>query len=564
MIEGLNPALIFLGGSFLTLLLPQGLVRNSFMLALPVLGLVQLWGLPHGDHAAVELFNLTLITLRVDALSFAFAVIFHIAAFLAVLYAWHLRDPLQQVVSLFYPGAAIGAVLAGDLITLFLCWEFTAVSSVLLIWASRTRRAYRAGLRYLLVQVGSGVLLLAGVIIHGRTSGSIAFGPLEFASPGVFLIFLAFGIKAAFPLLHNWLQDAYPEATATGAVVLSVFTTKLAIYALARGFAGFEALVAIGTVMALFPVFYAVIENDFRRVLAYGLNNQLGFMVVGIGIGTELALDGAVAHAFAHIFYDAVLFMSMGAVLFRTGTVKGSELGGLYRSMPLTATFCIVGAASISSFPLFSGFVTKSLILEAAAREGYWLPWASLLFASVGVFFFAGIRIPYGAFFGPHRGLRCQEAPVSMLVAMGLTAGLCVGIGVFPQALYAFLPYPVTVDPYTTSHVITQLQLLSGAALAFAVLARGGFYPAEQRAINLDFDWTYRKLLPALAIRGWNRSQEVWEVFNAALERRIEGLIAALVRHHGPRGLLAATWPTGSMVLWVAVLLGACLVFYYL
>ena len=309
---------------------------------------------------------------------------------------------------MIYAGSAIGAVFAGDLVTLFIFWEGIAVASVFLIWAARTERAYRAGMRYLVMHVGSGVLLLAGVLIHYRQTGSLAFGALGLDSPGTVLIFLAFGIKCAFPLLHNWLQDAYPEATVTGTVLLSSFTTKVAVYALARGFAGTEILVPIGATMTAFPIFYAVIENDLRRVLAYSLNNQLGFMVVGIGLGTELALNGAVAHAFADILFKGLLFMSMGAVLFRVGTAKGSELGGLYKSMPWTTGFCMVGAASISAFPLFSGFVTKSMVIAAAMDQGYFWTWIVLLFASAGVFHHAGIKIPYFAFFAHDSGKALQ------------------------------------------------------------------------------------------------------------------------------------------------------------
>ena len=564
MIDGLNPALILIGGSLLALLAPQGRARNLFMLALPVLGALQLWGLPYGEYARIELFDLTLTTLRLDGLSFAFALVFHIAALLAIIYAWRLDDPVQQVAGLLYPGAAVGAVLAGDLVTLFICWELAAVSSVFLIWARRTQRAYRAGMRYLLAQIGSGVLLLAGVIVHLRATGSITFEHLGLDSPGGGLIFIAFGIKAAFPLLHNWLQDAYPEATVTGTVLLSAFTTKMAIYALARGFAGTESLITIGTLMAMFPIFYAVIENDLRRVLAYSMNNQLGFMVVGVGIGTPLGLDGAVAHAFADILFKALLFMSMGAVLLRAGTVNGSELGGLYKSMPLTAGLCMVGAASISAFPLFSAFVTKSLILEAAAREGHWVSFLFLLFASAGVFHHAGIKIPFFAFFAHDSGIRCEEAPRNMLVAMGLAAALCVGIGVFPEALYAILPYPIAFDPYTTTHVVTQLQLLAWSALAFSVLVRTGIYPPELRSVNLDFDWGYRKLMPVVATGVWGAVSRGWEAFNTAVEHLVKRLITGLARHHGQYGVLATTWPTGSMVLWAVVLLGACLIFYYL
>jgi multicomponent Na+:H+ antiporter subunit D len=562
MTELLNPALVLILGGALLPLLPEAF-RRWGSLVLPVLATVVLLLLPFGEYGQIQLFGYSLVTLRLDRLSFVFALIFHLAAFLTALYAWHVRDALQQVAALIYGGAAIGAVLAGDLITLFVFWELTAISSVFLILASGTERAFRASMRYLIIQVGSGVLLLAGAVVKLQATGSLAFDYLGLDSPGGVLIFLAFGIKCAFPLLHNWLQDAYPEATVTGTVVLSAFTTKLAVYSLARGYPGTEILIGIGAVMTAFPIFYAVIENDLRRVLAYSLNNQLGFMVVGIGVGTELALNGTAAHAFCHILYKALLFMSMGAVLLRAGTIKGSELGGLYKSMPYTTAFCIVGAASISAFPLFSGFVSKSLILTAVAGEHLWFVWLVLVFASAGVFHHSGIKIPYFAFYAHDSGIRCEEAPKNMLLAMGLTAFLCVAIGIFPAPLYAILPYSVDYEPYTTSHVITQLQLLMFSALAFTVLIRTGLYPPEMRSVNLDWDWTYRRILPLTIDRGraWGEALSNRIYQTASISAR--AVVATLYRHHGPHGKLASTWPTGSMVLWVAVLLGASLFVYF-
>ena len=361
-------------------------------------------------------------------------------------------------------------------------------------------------------------------------------------------------------VLHNWLQDAYPEATVGGTVILSVFTTKLAVYALARGYAGTEMLIWIGATMTAFPIFYAVIENDLRRVLSYSLNNQLGFMVVGIGIGTEMAVNGTVAHAFTHILYKALLFMSMGAVLFRTGTIKGTDLGGLYKTMPWTAAFCIVGAASISAIPLFSGFVSKALILTAAADEGHWLIWAVLLFVSAGVFHYSGIKIPFFAFFAHDSGKRVKEAPWNMLLAMGIAAALCIGIGVWPGPLYDILPYPVEFQPYTSAHVINQLQLLLFSALAFTWLMRTGLYPPEMRSTNLDSDVVYRKLLPWLARRFLVIFGTVDRSARRLAAEGVERLIAGLFRRTGPRGVLARTVPVGGMVLWVIVLLGVYLV----
>lgn len=560
MLEQIPTAFLFFGAAIILLALPQGRARASWLLIAPIIAGLQVWTLPAGIFAQQEFFGFTLDLMRVDKLSRVFALIFTIAAFLGNLYAWHIRDTVQQVAALVYAGSAIGAVFAGDLITLFFYWEGTAIASVFLIWARRTEGAFNTGMRYLVIQIGSGVVLLAGVALLYRETGSIEFGAITLGSLGTWLIFLSFGVKAAFPLLHNWLQDSYSAATVTGTVILSAFTTKLAIYALARGFAGTEILIYIGAIMTLFPIFFAVIENDLRRVLAYSLNNQLGFMVVGIGVGTELALNGTAAHAFAHILYKSLLFMSIGAVLFRTGTSKGSELGGLYRTMPLTMIFCVVGAAAISAFPLFSGFVSKSLILSASAHEGHYIVWAILLFASAGVFHHSGIKIPYFAFFAHDSGLRPKEAPRHMLLAMGFAAALSIAIGVFPSSLYALLPYDVEYVPYTTTHIITQLQLLMFSALAFAVLVRTGVYPPELKSVNLDTDWTYRRFLPKVIVSIRSIVSRLWQINSQFWLRGISGTISRLYRSHGPEGRMAQVWPTGSMVLWIAILLGVTLI----
>ena len=567
----LPPGIIILVGALALPLLPRS-AQAIGALALPALSLAQLLFLSEGVFPGIEFAGLSLLEVRVDPLSLAFGYIFHIAAFIAALYALHVRDTVQHVTAMLYVGSAIGAVFAADLITLFIYWEITALASVFLIFASRTQRAYQAGIRYLIVQIGSGVLLLAGILLHYHDSGSLSFdqligpdGNLSDASAGVWLIFAAFGIKCAFPLLHNWLQDAYPQATVTGAVFLSAFTTKLAVYALARGFPGTEVLIGIGVVMTLFPIFFAVIENDLRKVLCYSLNNQLGFMVVGVGIGTELALNGAVAHAFVHILYKALLFMSMGAVLYRTGTIRASDLGGLYRSMPWTAAFCIVGAMSISAFPLFSGFVAKSLTMSAVAEGYYMLTFIGLLIASAGVMEHSGIKIPYFAFFGHDSGIRCKEAPWHMCLAMGAAAVLCIAIGWFPQPLYALLPYPVVYQPYADfGHSVTQLQLLLFAALAFVVLKRTGMYPAEQASLNLDTDWLYRRAAPRVIRKIVAVSRQVGQAFLRTGSELGRTLMRLVLNHYGPEGTLARAWPTGSMVLWVAVLLGASLILFYL
>jgi len=562
MIASLPPGWILLIGGLLVPLVPRR-ARPAWLLVLPVVSGVHLWALAPAGLVTTSWLGLDLTPVRVDALSLPFGVVFHLATLLAAIFAIHVDDLVEQASALVYSGAGIAAVFAGDLLTLFVYWELTAVASALLVWAGRTPQAYAAGLRYLVIQVASGALLLAGAVILWRQTGSLAFGAMDVGTLAGALVFVSFGIKCAFPLLHNWLQDAYPESTVTGTVFLSVFTTKLAVYALARGFAGTDILIGIGAAMTVFPVFFAVIENDLRRVLSYSLNNQLGFMVVGIGVGTATAINGTVAHAFSHIIYKALLFMSMGAVLYRTGTVKASELGGLYKSMPWTAAFCIVGAASISGFPLLSGFISKSLIVDAVAEGHYLVAWFALIFASAGVFHHSGIKIPFFAFFAHDSGIRCREAPLNMLVAMGVSAAACIVIGVAPGLLYRLMPFPVTFQPYTASHVLAQTQLLFWAGLAFAWLLRTGLYPADMPSVNLDTDWVYRRLVPRVINAGMARWRSVRDVA-AGYARRAGGPLARGVSLGvGPDSAAARTWATGPAVMWVVFLLAVFLLAYF-
>jgi multicomponent Na+:H+ antiporter subunit D len=368
-----------------------------------------------------------------------------------------------------------------------------AVASTFLILARRTVKSQAAALRYILIHVVGGLFLLAGIVLYVYKNGTTEFGFIGLQGLESYLIFLGIAVNAAIPPLHPWLQDAYPEATVTGAVFLSAFTTKSAVYVMARTFPGAELLIWLGALMTAIPIFYAVLENDIRRVLAYSLINQVGFMMCGIGIGTQLAINGTVSHAFCHILYKALLFMSVGSVLHVTGKIRCTDLGGLYKTMPLTCLFCMIGAASISAFPIFSGFISKSMIVSAAAHNKLTVVWLILQFASAGVFHHAGIKVPFFTFFGHDSGLRAKEPPLNMLIAMGIAAFLCVFIGIFPQPLYSILPYPVDYVPYTAAHVVGQLQLLMFGALAFTLLILSGYYPPELRAINLDTDWFYRK-----------------------------------------------------------------------
>ncbi len=558
----IHPALILLAGGLLLFALPTT-PRRIASACLPVLGFLNLLTIAEGTLWHITWGGYELTVLRADRLSLLFGYLFHLAAFLGAIYALHLKDRLQIGTGLIYAGSAVGAVFAGDLITLFIFWELLAITSVFLIWARGGERALRSGMRYLVMHISSGLLLLLGAVFYFLNTKSLAFEHIGLDKGYHYLIFLSFGIKCAFPLLHNWLIDAYPESTPVGTVFLSAFTTKTAVYALARGFAGEDLLIYIGATMTIFPVFFAVIENDLRRVLSYSMINQIGFMVVGIGIGGALGINGAVSHAFNDVIFKGLLFMSMGAVLYRTGRMNATDLGGLYKSMPWTCACCLIGAASISALPLFNAFISKPMVMQGVANMGAVGIWLVLLAASAGVLHHAGIKIPFFSFFAHDAGIRCPEAPLNMRIAMTISAILCVAIGSYPPLLYNLLPYPVDYISYTTTHVVLQLQLVFYGVLAFAFLMLTGRYPSEQPSVNLDVDWVYRRALPK-GIRAIARTGgPLIDAFFNGGKALIRKLIASIRAQHNNRGLFGRSWLSQSNVLIAIIFLAIYLIYYF-
>ncbi len=510
-LDWIHPGLLLILGAWVLPFL-KGWFKRAAMVLLPAAALAVCLSMTEGTFGEVKFLGQTLVFGRVDPLSLIFSYVFSIMAFLGMVYALHVKDDAQHVTALTYAGGALGVTFAGDFLSLYVFWELMAISSVLLVWLRREPSAVTAGFRYILVHVFGGLVLLAGIVLHCTAKGSFDFESLG-AIPasdadwavilGWSLILVGFLLNAAVPPLGAWLPDAYPEATVTGAVFMTAFTTKTAVYVLIRGFAvpgGNDLIVWLGAAMAIYGVVYAVLENDARRLLAYHIISQVGYMVCAVGIGSDLAINGASAHAFAHILYKALLFMGAGAVLHVTGLRKLSEMGGLYKTMPITLGLYMIGAFAISAVPLFSGFVSKSMIVSAAGEgERQWI-FLMLTLASAGTFLHTGLKLPYYMFFGKDSGVRAQEPPKNMLVAMALAAAACVLIGVLPGLLYEQLPNTVdghvlyadgsTYHPYTLPHVTSTLGMLGFTALGFFLLLK---QLDPEPKISLDTDWFYRK-----------------------------------------------------------------------
>ena len=555
-----HPALVLIAGA---LLLPwlRGTLRSVFIVALPLVVLALVWQVPDGAAWRLHWLDFTLTPLQGDKLSRLFATIFALMAAGGGLFALAQTSRVEVPAAFVYAGSAIGVALAGDLVTVFVFWELMAVGSTLVLWSQGSDAAYRAARRYLMIHLAGGVLLFAGITGHVVDTGSIAFTRMAPDSVAHWLILAGFLVNAGAVPLAAWLPDAYPEASWSGTVFLSAFTTKTAVYALIRGFPGTELLIWVGLAMVFYGIVYALLENDMRRILAYSIVNQVGFMIAGIGIGTEMALNGASAHAFTHIIYKALLLMSAGSVLMMTGRRKCSELGGLFHTMPLTTVCGTIGALAISSFPLTSGFVSKSMVSQAAADGRLLAVWLLLTAASAGVFLHAGIKFPWFVFFQKDSGLRPPEPPASMRWAMVIFAFLCIALGVWAEPLYALLPYAVKYEPYTWAHVLTQTQLLLFSGLAFFVML-----PLLKRTltITLDVDWLWRRTLPALAGAAATAIDATRQAAGAGAAAAARKVRAAVEHSHGLNSPLARTWPTSAMALSVLLLLLAYLLLYYL
>jgi len=554
-----HPSLALFAGALLAALL-RGRPRMAVVLAAPLAAVYLAYTLPDGTVWTTRWLGMPITPFAVDALSRLFAVVFALMAFGGALFALNQERRLELPAAFVYAGSAIGVTLAGDLVTVFVFWEAMAIASTLVLWSAVTPAAYRASMRYLMVHLAGGMLLFAGVTAHVLDTGATAFTLMNIDSLAGKLILAAFLINAAAWPVSAWLPDAYPESSWSGMVFLSAFTTKTAVYVLLRGYPGTELLIYIGLAMVFYGIIYALLENDMRRILAYSIVNQAGFMVTGVGIGTETALNGAAAHAFTHIIYKALLLMSAGSVLYVTGRRKCTDLGGLYHSMPLTAACGIVGALAISAFPLTSGFVSKSMVSQAAAEEHLFVVWMLLAAATAGVFLHAGIKFPWFVFFQKDSGLRPPEPPWNMRAAMLFFAVLSIGLGIFYEPLYRLLPYAVDYEPYTAWHVAAQLQLLLFSGLAFFVMLG---WLKRTPTISLDFDWLYRVSLPrlaAIAARALERFNATCGRFARRQSERLETIGRAFL---GPRGLFARTWPSGSMAIGMMAMLLAFLLSYY-
>ncbi len=531
------PFLILLLGAFILPLVPRNL-RSRIFPAFPLLSLLMVFNLDVGTRFTVDFLQYELILVNVTQLNWVFGVIFSLIGVIAGVYALHMHDIRQQVAALIYASGALCVTFSGDYLVLYLGWEAMAVASTFLIWTRGTPESIATGMRYFLFHIFGGILLLGGILLHVAETGSLELTTFEYGqSLAAWLILAGVAVNVAIPPLHAWLSESYPAATVTGAIFLSALTTKSAVYVLALLFQGWHILIFMGVLMALYGVVYAVLANDIRGILAYHIISQVGYMVAGVGIGTEMAINGTTAHAFSHILYKALLFMGAGVVLYTTGKSKLTELGGIYNKQKLVFWLYMIGAFSISGFPLFNGFISKSIIVAAAGYESMDVAALLLILASIGTFLHTGLKLPYWTWLGKESGITPVKTPTNMIWAMGAAAFLCTLFGIFPGLLYNKLPYPeVVYNPFQTYHLIEMTQLLIFTFIAFWIFRKkldGEPYLA------VDFEYLYRwagKLVLIVAHKPIAIIDSWWSEMYSRLGMSISRFSASVIAGRAEKG----------------------------
>lgn len=523
MLSNIHPGLILIIFGLLIMIVPEKL-RKVLMVAGPVLAAVVTLGLDGDSSLCIDVVpGVTLQLLRVDRLARIFMIVFSIASLIGAVYALSSKSRWETGFESIYAGSSMGAVLAGDWISLIVFWEIMAAASWLIIMSAKTEKASKAGFRYLMIHMLGGNLLLAGIIVKAAGGGSMVISCLTGNQDAAFwLILIGVAVNAAIPPLNSWISDAYPEAPVGGSVYMASFTTKVGVYFVTRVFAGTEFLLWVGVFMALYGAAMALIENDLRRLFSYHIVSQMGYIVASAAVGSAIGIDGAAAHTFNHILYKMVLFMCCGAVITATGKRKITDLSGLYRKMPLTSVCFLIASLSIAGFPLFNGFVSKSLIMGAMAEGGYHVAEIMLMIASVGTLLSVALKVNYFVFFGKPSSecadLEVRPVPTNMKIAMVMGTAGCVLIGIMPNLLYGLTPFGSDGHPFTVDHVTQYIELFAAATLVFVMYIE---HMAPHIAVTLDFDWFYRKPL-ASAVR-WT-SAAVSGVFDAC-----GGLVSKLV-----------------------------------
>lgn len=543
------------------------------------------------------------LALHVDALSVLFALMGAGIGGFVLLYSigYMAHDKAATrfyATMLVFIGGFIGLVYSANLFILYLCWEVVGLCSFSLVgfWYTNEEAVNGARKVLLMTHIAGYGLLAAILMIYYRTGSALWTDPAvgQAFTGGVFVLMLvALVAKSVQVPLHTWIPEAMAAPTPVSALLHAACYVKAGVYLAARmhSFGAWPAawgdtLMWVGTVTMAVGVMYAMVQTDLKRMLAFSTVSQIGYMMMGLGIGTPLAITAGLLHCLNHGFFKGGLFLTAGSVQHAAGTRDMNHLGGLAQRMPQTTLSWLVGVGSMMGFPLMSGFASKWMLYAAALQAGQVTPAVIAWAVSLGTVFM-GVKATSAVFLGPlpENAKEAHESPGSMVWGMGLLAAGSVILGIAPQLAVNTLLNPIlralslgagvrvtwfglSADAGTFSTtgglVLALVSLVIGGAIyALAYVARpvavtaggaaiagagGGVFtggeplPEQDRLTAGDFSRIFQQ--------NWN-SFFRWSNVDRAYLAVWEGLLAV------SRGVGAVvSWAEGNAVTWLLVLSG--------
>lgn len=492
-LDNLHPGMIMMLFGMLIWVLPEFMRRFLSVLA-PICAGIAFFLLNEDSRFTYHITNnLKVELIKVDRMTLAFMLVFVIISLIAAIYSLETQDRKESGMSAFYAGSIMGVVLAGDSIAFIVFWEISAFASTYLIFANKKRRSSKSAFRYIMMHGFGGNMLLVGIMMHIAKYGTEFVNISSARDISFWLVLIGVAVNAAIPPFNGWLSDSYPESTISGTLYMGSFTTKAAIYALIRFFAGTEFLIWVGAIMAVYAACMAIMENDIRRLLSYHIVSQLGMMVAALAVGSDIGIDGASAHAVTNIMFKGVLIMCAGAIIYATGKSKITELGGLWKKMPITSICFLIASLAIAGLPFSSGFASKALVTESLTEGGYTIPYLLVTAAGVGTLLSITLKINYFVFFGKtDKDIDVDEIPNSMSIAIALGTIVTLFLGIYPDALYNYTTHATVVNPFTIHHIVEYIAIFIGGTIPFVLYIKK---MAPHDEISLDFDYFYRKPL---------------------------------------------------------------------
>lgn len=490
----ITPGFLYITGALLLFWSTNDKIKYIISFFITAGALIITFYLIPGYSLQLDFLKFTLIPFRVDSISKITGLVFAVGGLATVIYSINICSRNNLRLIFLFIGSALTVVFSGDLFTLYVFWELMTISSsfIILMASDLTKKT---GYYYFLMQVAGGLNLLWGIFLQYSATGNLSLNTIE---AGIPFIIIAIGIKLAFMGFHTWLPPTYSRVPFYVSVVLSIYTTKVGVYVMCRLLSGINILAYAGLFSALFGVVMALRQNQVRKLLSYSIIIQVGYMIMGISIGTATGISGAIFHLINHILYKTVLFMAVGVVIYTTGEDNFENLGIMGNKLPVTSIATLVAFMGIAGVPFFNGYMSKTIIKEAL-QEPILIWGLNLMSFGTSVIF---LKFIYYAFF-KNNNINLDRKPASsMQLGLGFLTFIMILIGINPFLLENLTNIDIDIDYFDIKLMLSGIKPFLWSIPIFILLKK---YLVKKYERLLYYD-IYRKMAKIFVTAGYELS----------------------------------------------------------